>query len=190
MTSPRTYTRDDVQRRGWRPAVNVKDYSNTYAAVHRHFRDYAESAIDEAHQRAWDGEVAAFWDDWSSRGHSQQASDRDGRFYFGGQRVTVECEGRSGGWLVVGGLRAVDAWDAADLGMWRRFERDVLSDAHARQSAENMIYLISGGGEPEFAYLPESARNCAECGGTMGDHEPECEYVSDELSAILAGDAS
>lgn len=44
---------------------------------------------------------------------------------FPDHAVTLETEGRSGGWLVVRGLPDLDTWDAVMLSRWRRFERIV-----------------------------------------------------------------
>lgn len=57
-----------------------------------------------------------------------------------GPGVTVEAEGRSGGWAVVHGLPDVEGWDAVAVAKWARFAR------YARQCAdgvlEQMVYSI------------------------------------------------
>ena len=48
-----------------------------------------------------------------------------------GDRADVYSEGRSGGWLVVGGIGDPDDWDLMDINAWSRFDRcvrDILAD--------------------------------------------------------------
>lgn len=51
--------------------------------------------------------------------------------------VTIEQQGRSGGWLVVRGLPDVEEWDAVLLAKWARFVK------YVRQTVDDIPYLAA-----------------------------------------------
>lgn len=61
----------------------------------------------------WECAAESAWEDFQS----------DAEFIFDRWNVTVEQEGRSGGWLVLRGLPDVDEWDAVLLGKYRKFAK-------------------------------------------------------------------
>ena len=133
---PRTYTRDDVQLHAdgfgpRRPAVNVKVYGSLRDAWAEFQRD---EGPDEGFTLEWIEEHVSddlldsiFWHTCAAEFEYLAAyatDDEDAIFpaeRYG--RVTVEQEGRSGGWAVVDGLPDVEEWDAILLARWRKFER-------------------------------------------------------------------
>lgn len=140
MTRTRTYTRDDVQThydysRGG-PAVNVKVYQDFRAVFH----GLPDSDLSNPHftlewvERHCSDEYldSLFWetcaDEWE-----QIEQDAEGIF---GPHVSVEQQGRSGGWAVVHGLPDIEDWDAIRLAKWRKFER------YARQIADGVPYQM------------------------------------------------
>jgi hypothetical protein len=136
MARKRTYTRDDVQTHAEyfgqaRPAVNVKVYRgihNAWAAFQkdeepdpRFTLDWIEEHVSE------DALDSIFWMQCENEFEylaSWATEDEDAIFpssRYG--RLTVEREGRMGGWAVVGGLPDIEEWDAILLARWRKFER-------------------------------------------------------------------
>lgn len=129
-----TYTRDDVSThsdgfRESRPAVNVKVYGTIEQAWPAFEREEGEHdprftlAWIEEHMGA-DELDSYFWgaceaeyeylEEWATNAEDSLFPD---------DRITLEREGRSGGWIAVDGLPEIDEWDAVRLGRWRRFER-------------------------------------------------------------------
>jgi hypothetical protein len=62
--------------------------------------------------------------------------------YFPGEKVTVDCQGRSGGWLVVLGLPPVEEWDAVMVSRWNKFQNDVRNDVDYQMGKEAMLEAI------------------------------------------------
>lgn len=117
----RRYTKDDVEfhsdgygysRR--QPAINVKCYSFPVAdKIAAHYgKDEDDKDVERVMQWLWDSEVESFW----------EMAQMDAEEIFG-SHVKVHSQGRSGGWLVVNGLKDFEDWDAIDLSKWRKFER-------------------------------------------------------------------
>jgi len=133
----RTYTRDDVQTHGTGyagpslPAVNIKVYGTLRDA----WSDFErEESPDEGFTLDWieenlsdDTFDALFWNVCAAEFEylvAYATTDEDAIFpaaKYG--RLSIEQEGRSGGWAVVDGLPDVDEWDAILLARWRKFER-------------------------------------------------------------------
>lgn len=124
--STRVYRKDDVQTHYGddRPAVNVKvpyDRSNGWDDWAR-----SESDADPGFSAEWVEENVT--DDylsglfWIVCGYEWEQIEQDAEDIFG-PNVSVEQDGRSGGWCVVHGLAPIEEWDAIMLGKWRRFER-------------------------------------------------------------------
>lgn len=64
-------------------------------------------AVDIANESGWEDAQAVADDIWGN--------------------AEVYAEGRSGGWLVVGGIGDPDGWDLMDINAWSRFDRCVRS---------------------------------------------------------------
>lgn len=120
------YSREDVQTHygSDRPAVNVK-VSRSLADGYRDFQRYEPDA-DERFTLEWIEET--FSDEyldglfWMTCEHEWEMVEQDAETVFG-SGVTVERDGRSGGWAVVHGLGDIEEWDAIAIAKWRRFER-------------------------------------------------------------------
>jgi hypothetical protein len=139
----RSYSREDVKTHygADRPAVNVK--------VHRGI-EYAWQAFSEQENHdprftlEWIREHvsdetadAIFWMtcEYEFEALASYAAD-DPDAIFADYGVTVEQDGRSGGWAVVVGLPPIDEWDAVLLAKWRKFERI------ARATADDVPYQM------------------------------------------------
>lgn len=112
------YSKDDVEmhsdRGPRRPAVNVKCYRfpDSYKVAEYFSADPESAEVEKAMQYAFEMRQDVFWED----------AQRDASEIFG-SHVKVYSQGRSGGWLVVQGLKDFDDWNAIDLAKWRKFER-------------------------------------------------------------------
>jgi len=62
---------------------------------------------------------------------------------FFGSHVKTWQEGRSGGWLVVDGLRPLKTWDAIDLMKWYRFQKAIKAAIKDLFEWENVKELVS-----------------------------------------------
>lgn len=143
----RTYSRDDVQTHygSDRPAVNVKVYGSLWdTKAWDYFRktdlpddgftaEWIEENVDDRTLDAifwmtceWEFEYLEGW---------ATGSDRGDDALFPDDNVTLEQDGRSGGWIVVKGLPDIDEWDVVRLARWRKFERI------ARGIADDIPYL-------------------------------------------------
>lgn len=74
------------------------------------------------------------------------------------QDIEVDCVGRSGGWLVVHGLKPVEHWNALDVARWGRFVKAVKADLRSRceRLAEDYILLPEDeDGAPTLPYEEE-----------------------------------
>jgi hypothetical protein len=132
----KTYSRDDVETHSdgyspGRPAVNVKVYGSLESAWAEFVKD---EQPDEGFTLEWIRENvseetldAVFWQTCEHEFDYLTAyatTDEDAIFpaaQYG--RISVEREGRSGGWAVVDGLPEIEEWDAILLARWRKFER-------------------------------------------------------------------
>lgn len=130
----RTYTKEDVSFHsdGYRPsnpAVNVK----VYDTLEDGFRKFAEwEDVDDGFTVEWiRANISdAALDDWFYDVCRDEfdyleswTTGNDGDPLFPGHSVTLEQEGRSGGWVAVHGLPDLEDWDAVLLARWRKFER-------------------------------------------------------------------
>jgi hypothetical protein len=138
----KTYSKADVSFhsdgfRDRRPAVNVKVHRSLYDLVlplpdtNPHLtREWIESHLS-------DDDLD--WLFWHMCETEMEMIEQDAKEIFG-SHVTVEQEGRSGGWVIVVGLDDVDEWDAVALAKWRKFAK------YARNIAdgipEQMVYCI------------------------------------------------
>lgn len=144
-----TYSKDDVDVHSDRftdpvPAVNVK--VNLWGK-----NEAAGKAVEQDEQAPG---FAAWYMDWLEANESvywpfessceqgwerlQEDADtiwnEDGSNWQYRYKVTVESQGRSGGWAVVRGLPDLEDWDAIMLAKWRKFER------YAGQVVEGIPY--------------------------------------------------
>ncbi len=124
--STRVYRKDDVQTHygSDRPAVNVKvpyDRSGGWDDFARYEPDADPDFTPEwlAEHVSEDAQSEIFW---MVCGNDFEQIVQDAVDIFG-PRVSVEQDGRSGGWAVVTGLADIEDWDAVALAKWRRFER-------------------------------------------------------------------
>ncbi len=129
----RTYSRDDVQTHygSDRPAVNVK----VYRSLEDSWKDFErDEGPDEGFTIEWIREHcseelldASFWNVCESEFEYLEGwatgSDRGEDALFPDDNITLEQDGRSGGWIVVKGLPDLEDWNAVNLARWRRFER-------------------------------------------------------------------
>jgi hypothetical protein len=136
VTMARSYSRDDVQTHsdGFRdslPAVNVKvhrtidDAWSQYETQERMNDGYTlewieenitEEQLDWIFQQACESEYE-YLEGWAT------GTDGGEDPLFPDDNVTLEVQGRSGGWIAVRGLPDIEEWDAVRLARWRRFER-------------------------------------------------------------------
>jgi hypothetical protein len=131
------YTREDVQfhsdgYREGRPAVNVKVYRDLRDAWADFEREEPEHdprfSLDWIEENMNADEIDSyFWGACESERDylvAYATEDEDAIFpvsQYG--RLSIEQEGRTGGWLAVGGLPDLEEWDAVLLARWRKFER-------------------------------------------------------------------
>ena len=130
-----TYTKDDVQTHygSDRPAVNVKVYGSirdlkVWDAFRRDEGPDDGFTLEWIEENVSDEQVeSTFWhccefefeylEGWAT------GSDEGGDPLFPDDSVSLEIDGRSGGWIVVHGLPDIEEWDAVRLARWRKFER-------------------------------------------------------------------
>lgn len=135
----RYYRKSDVEthRQGYNshgyPAINVKVYHTPVNEVRAHFPEATEEQIEKACEYAFESFQEQFWEEWQDNADKYFPTDR---------HVKVYSEGRSGGWLIVQGLRDIEDWDAIDLMRWRRFEVDVKRSVEWSCEAEQWIDMI------------------------------------------------
>ena len=115
----KSYSKADVEMhsdgfgRGRRPAINVKchNFPSVDKIAAHYGKDEDDADVSQAVDWLFELEQESFW----------QFARLQATEVFG--RVKIYNEGRSGGWLVVDGLKDFDDWDAIDLAKWRKFER-------------------------------------------------------------------
>jgi len=115
----KSYSKSDVEMHSdgfgsrRRPAINVKCYNfPSVDKIAAHYgKDEGDADVLRVMEWLFESEQEAFW----------EMAKYDAIEAFG--HVKVYSEGRSGGWLVVEGLKDFDDWDAIDLSKWRKFER-------------------------------------------------------------------
>src|ERR1700674_439434 len=91
------------------PAINVKCYGPSHGqAVANHFK-CDEQVAERACQFAFESAQEQFW---------AQATEYATDVF--GTRVKVWSGGRSGGWLLLGGLPELSDWDAVAIGRYAR----------------------------------------------------------------------
>ncbi len=138
-----TYTKEDVQTHygSDRPAVNVKvrnwpfwkDVDFDYLAREFDAPGFSEEWIE---QYLSEDTVESYF--WSTCEFEWEMVEQDAQEIFDSYNVTVEADGRSGGWAVVLGLPGIEEWDAVLLAKWRKFEK------YARQTADDIPTQMAG----------------------------------------------
>jgi hypothetical protein len=134
--SRQTYTRDDVQTHsdGFRdslPAVNVKVYKgihDVWTQYEREERDDDGFTLEWIEEHLTDDDLSHYFQFACESEYEYLegwATGTDGAEdpLFPDDNITLEVQGRSGGWIAVRGLPAIEDWDAVRLARWRRFER-------------------------------------------------------------------
>ncbi len=131
--SARHYSRSDVQVhsdgfRGAPPAVNVKVYDSLEDGWRKATGpggccDQFDPGFSVDWIRAHVSEEAIDARFWLVCDDSFELVQMDAEEILGVRAEQVWQEGRSGGWVVVGGLPELEDWDAIQLGKWRKFER-------------------------------------------------------------------
>jgi hypothetical protein len=128
---------------GAHPAVCVKVHHNLGCSTKDVMEKFgcSEEQAEKALQFAFDAECVQFWEHWQDdSGDFENGLHGSPEYaYFPGHKVTVSCEGRSGGWLVVYGLPEFEEWDAVLLARWNRFQNAVLADVKYRTGAEALM---------------------------------------------------
>lgn len=139
------YRKCDVQTHSDRrygaqyPAVNVKVYRfPSVYDVQALFPESDEETLRTALQYAFDSACECFWEDWMGQDELDFLD-----FYFPGAGARISCTRRSGGWLIVQGIGAVEDWDCIALSRWRRFEKAVTDDVRYRTSLDSIIASIA-----------------------------------------------
>jgi hypothetical protein len=142
----RSYSSEDVQTHtdGYRdplPAVNVKVYTTIEQAWDQYQREempdpgftlewiednVSEDLLQARWENACEFEYECF-EEWATTAEDS---------LFPGDNVTLEVQGRSGGWIAVRGLPDLEDWDAVLLARWRKFERI------ARDIADGIPYQV------------------------------------------------
>lgn len=127
-----SYSRNDVSTHygSDRPAVNVKVYDSLEDAWKMFERDEGPDggfSVDWVRENISEEVLdATFWATCESEFEHLEgwATGTDGGDpIFPDDSVSLEQDGRSGGWVVVLGLPDISEWDAVRLARWRRFER-------------------------------------------------------------------
>ena len=122
------------------PAVNVKvrDFGgpDLLAAIRERF-GCDQATAEQASEMAWESAVANFWRGWQEP-MDMGAAQID--HYFTAE-VSIDCAGRSGGWLEVSGLPEdlEYDWSPELVAQWAEFERDVLADVAHYTAAETIL---------------------------------------------------
>jgi hypothetical protein len=128
----RSYSRDDVQTHsdGFReslPAVDVKIYTTIDDAWKQYEK---QDRMSDGFNLEWVRENISeehldrlFWEACSYEYEYLEGWATGSDSLFPDDNVTLEQQGRSGGWIAVRGLPDVEEWDAVRLARWRRFER-------------------------------------------------------------------
>ena len=149
VTTRRRFSKDDIEvhsegyGRGGNPAVNVKVHNFGAGMAQRlaeHYNiDDDDPQIGQALEWAFESHQVSFWEvtptlaEW----HLSAA--------FGGN-LKVYSEGRSGGWLVVGGLGDIADWDAIRVSAWGRFEQAVRAEVDFLCTYEQIFECIDANG--------------------------------------------
>lgn len=115
------------------PCVNVKSYTVGWDAdAIMEETGCNQETAEKVSDWIWDSSCESFWECW-------QGDAETGPEYFPGRQVSIECHGRSGGWLCVKGLPESDeliyendddetgtpAWTPELVNQWAKFEQDV-----------------------------------------------------------------
>ena len=118
------YKKSDVQthRIGYGresyPSVCVKCYKFPASSEIQDRFKCSEKTAERAAMFAWESSVESFWE-WV---------DGFAKEHFAGRRVSISSEGRSGGWLIVGGLPDIKTWSIQLLSIWRSFESSCIRE--------------------------------------------------------------
>jgi hypothetical protein len=117
-------------RVGWSgpglPALNVKWHLWVPDVIAKYRYDDHEFSGDDGFWAwmisMWDIDTTGVLDQaWQFAAEFGWDEAREAARDVWGEGAEVYSDGRSGGWLVVHGLRDVETWDAIDLGLWRMF---------------------------------------------------------------------
>ena len=114
------------------PAVNVKCHHFPGADdICRRWPDCPTETAEKAAEYAYEQACECFW----------KAIHETAEYYLGAG-VKVWQQGRSGGWLVVETLPAVETWDAIKVAAWWRFAAAVAADIAYRCKPETVFEEI------------------------------------------------
>lgn len=149
------------------PSVCVKVY-NVGASIEDVVAKFActEAQAEKALGFAFDAACRAFWEYWQDTTGDCENGLSDNA-YFPGHDVTVHCEGRSGGWLIVNGLPEIDEWDAILVTCWNKFQKDVKADVDYRMGKDTLLedidankWHLEGASEFNFCDVPDKGTVC------------------------------
>lgn len=128
--------KDEITVRGnWHeslPALNVKVYFDESDVTWETLADdFGWDAAELDRFRAWLREQCDAWEYQSMTDWAWDEACRDGfelagtdlEDVFSDYNLTIEQDGRSGGWLVVRGLPDVESWDAIMVAKWGKFAK-------------------------------------------------------------------
>jgi hypothetical protein len=120
----------DIETRGhnYLPAVNVKVRGYWENVPIGPGTEFADPAFADYLDTLTDDEWNSLFEFACESGWENLRSDAEEIF---GAGVTVDQEGRSGGWAVVRGLPDVETWDAIMVSRWARFARWARANADA-----------------------------------------------------------
>lgn len=125
------------------PAVNVKVHGRLGLSTEEVMEKFGctEEVAEKAIQFAFDSECESFWEYWQdTSGCFENGLYGSPEYdYFPGYKVRVDCQGRSGGWLVVQGLPPVEDWDAVMVARWNKFQKAVKEDVAYKTSKEPLM---------------------------------------------------
>lgn len=133
------YTKEDVKfhREGYYgksyPAVNVKVYHWPKISDLERELSCSEEEAEKAVEIAFQSAQEAFWQLGEAEEIVNECFGKGVKFY---------SEGRSGGWLIVQGLKDFEYWDAIDLAKWRKFEKMIKAEVKWLTSTERMVEEI------------------------------------------------
>jgi len=117
--------------------ASIQDVVDKFACT----KAQAENALGFA----FDAACRAFWEYWQdTTGDCENGLSGSKEYaYFPGHDVTVHCEGRSGGWLIVNGLPEVCEWDAILVSRWNKFQKAVKDDVAYRMGKDVLLEDIA-----------------------------------------------
>lgn len=129
-------------------SLNVKHYGDveyTRERIAEHF-GCDDATAERARDWCYESAQEQFWEQaLDSLNYAMEGPKYDGRFQPSGVLegpYKIYAEGRSGGWLVAGGLGDVDDWSGATFQKWRKFARLIRDEMKYLASWDYAVEMI------------------------------------------------